>query len=309
MKKILSIIFGFLLFGTVVILIWAYAPDKERGELQSKYLASPNDIIKILDADIHVRDSGLSQSGETIIMIHGLGSHLQTWDGWSKALEKQHRVIRFDLPGAGLSSLDANGDYSDERSLLLILALMEHLKVEKAHFIGNSLGGRLAWKFASQHIDRVNKLVLVSPDGFASPGFEYGKPAEVPFVMNLMQYLLPKSMLRSNLEIAYDDPKNLTDPVMDRYYDLMLAQGNRKALLDRMRQTVLVTPEPYLKRITVPVLLLWGENDRMIPASNAQDYLTALPNAQLVKLENLGHVPFEESPDRSLIPVINFLNE
>lgn len=309
MRKILLIIFGFLLIGTVAILIWAYAPDKERAELQSKYLASPNDIIRILDGDIHVRDSGLSKSGETIIMIHGLGSHLQTWNGWAKILEDQYRVIRFDLPGAGLSSPDANGDYSDERSLLLILALMDHLKVEKAHFIGNSLGGRLAWKFASQHIDRVNKLVLVSPDGFASQGFEYGKPAEVPLVMNLMQYFLPKSMLRSNLEIAYNNPENLTDAVMDRYYDLMLAQGNRKALLDRMRQTVLVEPEPLLERISVPVLLLWGENDRMIPVLNAQDYLKVLPNAQLSILDNLGHVPFEESPDRSLIPVINFLNE
>jgi pimeloyl-ACP methyl ester carboxylesterase len=70
---------------------------------------------------------------------------------------------------------------------------------------------------------------------------------------------------------------------------------------------VLEPPEPYLEKITAPTLLVWGEKDRMIPVSNAQDYLRVMPNAKLVTFPDLGHVPQEEAPERSLQPVRAFL--
>lgn len=300
------------LIGLVLLLtmaaIWAWTPDRPRAELELKYLADPADLIEVAGTKLHVRDSGGVSSGRVLILVHGLGAHLQTWDVWADRLKDDFRVIRLDLPGAGLSHPDAKNDYSDDRSSDILLALMNQLDIEMASLIGNSIGGRIAWKFASDHGDRIDKLVLISPDGYASPGFEYGKSAEVPFIMSMMKYALPKSMLRPNLEIAYSDPTRLKQNVMDRYHDLMLAPGNRQALLDRMRQTVLVPPEPLLAKIAAPVLLLWGEDDRMIPIDNAQDYLEALHNATLVSLPDLGHVPHEEDGRVSLVPVIDFLN-
>lgn len=307
MKTWLVVLLVVLVVVLVGAVIWAWTPDRPRAELEAHYLTKPTDLVDVSGNKLHVRDSGVVASGQTVILIHGLGAHLQTWDTWADALKNRFRVIRFDLPGAGLSYPDTKNDYSDARTSEILLALMNQLGVEKASMIGNSIGGRIAWKFASTHGDRIEKLVLISPDGYASPGFEYGKPANVPFVMSLMKYALPKSMLRPNLEIAYSDPSHLKQNVMDRYHDLMLAPGNRQALLDRMRQTILVQPEPLLAKITAPVLLLWGEDDRMIPISNAQDYLKALPNAKLVPLPNLGHVPHEEDGSVSLAPVIDFL--
>jgi pimeloyl-ACP methyl ester carboxylesterase len=255
-----------------------------------------------------VRDDG-PKTAPAIIMIHGFGSSLQTWEPWARRLEPKIRVVRFDLPGSGLSSPDPKGDYTDARTISILLALMDHLGIAKASLIGNSIGGRIAWTFAAEHPDRVDKLVLISPDGFASPGFEYGHAPKVPATLGLMRYVLPKSLLHASLKPAYGDPSALTDQTVTRYYDLMLAPGVRQALLARMKETVLVDPRPLLQRIKAPVLLLWGERDGMIPFSNAQAYLQNLPNARLVGLPDLGHVPQEEAPQTSIGPVLAFLSE
>jgi pimeloyl-ACP methyl ester carboxylesterase len=185
--------------------------------------------------------------------------------------------------------------------------LMDQLGVARANLIGNSLGGRLAWTFAAAHPDRVIRLVLVSPDGFASPGFAYDKPPEVPLMMKALPYVAPRGMLRANLALAYARPEALSEATVTRYRDMMLAPGVRAAMLTRMGTTVLHDPAPILARIQAPTLLLWGEKDAMIPISNAADYLRDLPHATLIRLPDLGHVPFEEDPVRSLVPVGRFL--
>jgi len=287
---------------------WLWTPDKPLSTLEAKYLRSPNDMIEVAGTRLHVRDNG-PKTAPAIIMIHGFGSSLQTWEPWAQLLDTKFRVVRFDLPGSGLSAPDPEGNYTDARTISTLLALMDKLGIAKASMIGNSIGGRIAWTFAAEHPDRVDKLVLISPDGFASPGFEYGRAPKVPVTLGVMRYVLPKSLLRASLKPAYGDPSALTDKAVDRYYDLMLAPGVRQALLRRMKETVLVDPRPLLQKIKAPVLLLWGERDGMIPFSNAQAYLQNLPNARLVALPHLGHVPQEEAPQTSVAPVLAFLSE
>ena len=103
------------------------------------------------------------------------------------------------------------------------------------------------------------------------------------------------------------DPTVLTDPLLDRYHDLLRAPGARSAMLARMRQTVLVDPLPLLHPISAPTLLLWGKQDGMIALANSANYLSALPSSRLVKLPGIGHLPQEEDPQRSLGPVRAFL--
>jgi pimeloyl-ACP methyl ester carboxylesterase len=313
MKRIGSIIAAAVLVALLAAAAWLYTPDKPLKVLEAKYLRSPQDMIEVAGTRLHVRDDGpkdkSANPAPVVIMIHGFGSSLQTWEPWALALEPTYRVIRFDLPGSGLSAPDPKGDYTDTRTITVLLALMDRLGVAKASLIGNSIGGRIAWTFAALHPDRVDKLVLISPDGFASPGFDYGHAAKVPAVLGVMRYVLPKSLLRDNLKLAYGDPAALTDRTVTRYHDLMLAPGGRQALLSRMKETVLVDPRPLLKRIQAPVLLVWGERDGMIPFGNAKDYLQYLPHARLIALPALGHVPQEEAPTQSLPPVLDFLNE
>lgn len=286
--------------------LWLRSPDKARAGLEAKYLAAPGDIIEVLGTRLHVRDSG-PKDAPAVFMIHGFGSSLHTWEPWAQALADDSRVIRLDLPGSGLSGPDTTGDYTDARTMALIEALMDRLGIARASLIGNSIGGRIAWSFAARYPGRTAKLVLVAPDGFASAGFAYGEKPSVPATMRLMRYVLPKALLRMSISPAYGDPADLTDATVDRYYDLLMAPGNRDALIARLEQTVLQDPEPLLRRIRAPTLLVWGGKDALIPIRNAQDYLRNLSDAELVTFPDLGHLPQEEAPARSLPPVRSFL--
>jgi pimeloyl-ACP methyl ester carboxylesterase len=281
-----------LLIGAVW---WLYTPDKPRAALEARYAAAPSQFLELDGVRLHLRDTG-PRAAPPILLLHGFGSSLQTWDEVASGLDRDFRVIRLDLPGFGLTGPDRTGDYSDPRTHAVILALLARLGLERVALVGSSMGGRIAWSFAAAHPDRVSRLVLMAPDGFASPGIGYEQPPRVPALMRVLPYTLPEGMLRGSLRPAYGDPAVMTEAIFERYRDMMLAPGVRQAILDRMGQHVLQRPEPLLARIRVPVLLLWGDRDAMVPVTNAQDYLRALPDARLVTLPGIGHVPMEETP-------------
>ena len=304
--KILALAGGIALLALLALAVWLWTPDRDRAKLEAAYLRAPGDLRQVGPWRLHLRDTG-PRDAPAILFFHGFGSSLHTWEAWASALESTYRVVRFDLPGNGLSDPDPTGDYSDERSLQLFLAVMDSLGLAKAGIAGHSIGGRLAWTFAARHPERVERLVLVAPDGFASPGFEYGRAADVPASLALMRYMLPKPLLTMSLEPAYADPTVMTPALATRYHEMMLAPGARQAMLARMRQTVLTDPVPQLRGIQAPTLLIWGKQDAMIPFANADDYLGALPNARLSALPGVGHVPHEERAELGLEALSDFL--
>ena len=307
MKTSTVILITFIVF-IILILLWLWTPDQPRSNLERDYLTNKNDMINIDDALLHVRDEG-SREAPTVIMIHGFGASLHTWESWANMLQQDYRTIRLDLPGSGLSPPDPNNDYRDSRSIELLLQIMDKKNIDRAVLIGHSIGGRIAWRMASSHPDQIEKLVLIAPDGFASPGFDYDKPPKIPMIMSLMRYMLPKPILRANLKQSYGNPDNLLENNVDRYYNLLLAPGSRQAMLERLKQTVLINPRESLKSIESPVLLVWGEKDALIPFSNAQDYLKLLINSRLESFPELGHVPHEEAPNVTWPAVQKFLSE
>ncbi|SMC44039.1 alpha/beta fold hydrolase [Polynucleobacter kasalickyi] len=301
MKKILM---SLALLLSVLFYFWT--PNLDVHQLEANYAKPPSQFMNVLGSRMHVRDTGPKQA-PALILIHGFGASLHTWDEWSSTLDKEYRVIRFDLPGFGLTGPDSTGDYTDDRTNALLLELMRQLQIEQATLIGNSIGGRIAWYFTSQYPAQVNKLVLISPDGFKSPNGNYGQQPEISSLMYLIQFIMPKFLLKQNLEIAYANPATLTPSMLDQYYELLLAPGVRQAMMQRMQQRVLKDPKPFLQSIQQPTLLLWGEQDRMIPVENAQDYLSLLPHAELQTLKNTGHLPQEENPAHHLRGLLEFL--
>ncbi len=291
---------------------WLWTPDLPRAELEARYAGPPSEFVDLMGLRLHVRDSAPQAGPErpVVLMLHGFGGSLHTWEAWATGLAATHRVIRIDLPGAGLTGADPSGDYSDERGIALLSALLTQRGVARATVLGHSMGGRLAWRYAAAEPTRVDRLVLVAPDGFASPGFEYGKAPDVGLVAKAMQFALPKAVLRWSLAPAYANPEAvMTEELVTRYHALMLAPGVRPAIIARMQQLNLLPPPPLLRTIQAPTLLLWGEADRMIPVANAQDYLRDLPQARLVVLPGVGHVPQEENPSAGLAAVQAFLAE
>lgn len=289
-----------------VLSLWLWTPDLPRAELEARYLAQPADLRTVGPWRLHVRDSG-PREAPAVLLLHGFGASLQTWDVWAQGLSTTHRVIRIDLPGSGLSPPDPDRDYTDARSLQMLVRLLDDLGVPRASVVGHSMGGRIAWTFAARHPERTDKLVLVAPDGFASFGFEYGKAMDVPASLGLMRHVLPQPLLRMNLQAAYAQPETLTDALTTRYHELLRAPGARQAMLDRLQQTVLQEPLPLLRQIRAPTLLVWGEADAMIPFSNARDYLQAMPCSRLLSWPGVGHLPQEEAAQASLQGVADFL--
>jgi len=289
-----------------VLSLWLWTPDLPRAELEARYLAQPADLRTVGPWRLHVRDSG-PREAPAVLLLHGFGASLQTWDVWAQGLSTTHRVIRIDLPGSGLSPPDPDRDYTDARSLQMLVRLLDDLGVPRASVVGHSMGGRIAWTFAARHPERTDKLVLVAPDGFASFGFEYGKAMDVPASLGLMRHVLPQPLLRMNLQAAYAQPETLTDALTTRYHELLRAPGARQAMLDRLQQTVLQEPLPLLRQIRAPTLLVWGEADAMIPFSNARDYLQAMPGSRLLSWPGVGHLPQEEAAQASLQGVADFL--
>lgn len=308
MRRWIIIAVALLIIVVIGCVAWIYTPDRPRAALEAKYAGPPSQFMQVAGLRLHLRDTG-PRDAPAIILLHGFGASLHTWEAWAQRLQADYRVIRYDLPGFALTGPDPTGDYSDARTIDVMLALMDRLGIPKATIVGNSMGGRIAWMFAATHPERVAGLVLMAPDGFASPGMAYDAEPSVPWTMRLLPYVLPAAMLRGTLEPAYADAAVLTDDVFTRYRDMMLAPGVRGAIVERMRQTVRRPPEPLLQRIEAPTLLLWGEQDAMIPFSNAQDYLQAIPRAQLVGFPDVGHLPQEEAPERSLAALTTFLSQ
>lgn len=286
---------------------WLWTPDLPRAALEARYAAPPSRFLEITGLRLHIRDSG-PREAQPVLLLHGFGSSLHAWEAWAPLLEPDFRVIRLDLPGFGLTGPDPKGDYSDPRAVRILEALLDALGVARADVVGSSMGGRIAWRFAAERPERVRRLVLMAPDGFASAGFEYDRPKPVPPLLRTLPYTLPRFLLRGATAPAFADPAKLSEELLDRYHAMMLAPGVRRAILERMARHALERPEPFLRRIEAPVLLLWGDQDRMVPAAHAADYERELRDARTVILPGLGHVPMEEDPARSIAPLRAFLS-
>ena len=289
--------------------VWlAWTPDKTEQVLLQSYSRPGTARLMVQQQPVFVQDSGLREA-PAILLLHGFGASLQAWDDWAPALEKNLRVLRIDIPGFGLSGPAVNQDYSDAADVARVIAVMDQLGVQQVIVAGHSMGGRIAWNLTAAHPERVSQLVLISPDGFPDPNAKSDKTYEVPALLGLLPYSLPKWALRmGGVAPAFADDSQLTPQMMQRYHDMMLAPGVRNALLERMRQTRNSDPVVRLQSIKVPTLLIWGEKDAFIPVSNAQDYLKAMPQATLVKLPGVGHVLHEEAPKASVQAVLDFLS-
>lgn len=287
---------------------WLWTPDKPRAALEARYAAAPSRFTDVLGVRVHWRDTG-PREAPVVVFLHGFGSSLHTWEEVAAGLAPEFRAVRMDLPGFGLSAPDPGRDYSDARSIAVILEVLRQAGVEGAFdLVGSSMGGRIAFRLAAEHPDRVRRLVLMAPDGFRSPGREYGQRPKAPWWVWLIPHVMPDAALRPLLRATYAEPERaLTPELFARYRDLLRAPGVRQAILDRAKDSVLTPPEPVLRAIRAPTLLLWGEADRLVPVSAAALFAAELPDSRTVVLPRVGHVPMEEDVPGTVAALRAFL--
>lgn len=310
-------LFGKILLAVLLLAVasvggfvwWAWTPDLPRTVAEAKFARGSGDFVEASGLRFHVRQEG-PEGAPVIVMIHGNASMLQSWDGWAADLSKDHRIIRYDLAGHGLTGPDPTGSYSPERDAVQLKDLLDALKVERTTIIGNSLGGQIAWHFAAANPDRVEKLVLVSPGGFPLPGIGFGQKVELPAAMKLMPYSLKRDAVRAMIGPLYGDPARFSEQMLDNYYNSWLSPGVRPARLLRASAYMIQDPTETLRTIQAPTLLVWGEKDWLVPfATTPAKFQAALANSTLVSFPGLGHMPQEEDPATTVAKVRDFLTQ
>jgi len=305
-----------LIFPVMVLLALAataaifWAPDVPVDSLKVRWATPPSTFISVQGMQVHLRDEGPRDDPTPLVLIHGTSASLHTWDGWATALTKQHRVIRFDLPGFGLTGPAPDGDYSLERYTRFVAATLDALALKRVVLGGNSLGGQVAWASALAFPERIARLILVDAAGYAfrSESVPIGfRIARLPGLSRLMENVLPRAMVESSVKNVFGNPGAVTPELIDRYYDLARRAGNRHALAQRFAQNKPGQLAERIPALRLPVLILWGGRDHLIPVENGQRFKQDIPGSQLQIFDDLGHVPQEEDPQRTVQAVADFI--
>ena len=301
-QAFISIIF--VLFTLTLLFTLNITNDIPLEELKVEFKNKNSRFVEVDGIFVHYVDEG---NGIPIILLHGTGASLHTWDLWSEKLKDKYRVLRITLPGFGLSGPRSDKKYKIKDYVNLLESFVELMGIEKFYLAGNSLGGSIAWLYTSFYPKKVKKLILIN-----SSGFELD---EMPFVIriarnNYLNFLIkktsPQFLIKKSLKEVFYDDNLISKPITDRYYKLNLREGNRQAFIDRSLVNY-TDYTPRLKKIKSPTLILWGKNDEWINVKYAKKFKTMIKGSRLSIMNETGHIPMEERPFESLEIVMDFL--
>jgi pimeloyl-ACP methyl ester carboxylesterase len=313
-KRIFQGVGLLIVLALVVIAVSVVRFDKTKDELAAKYAGAPSQFIELPSGAVaHVRDQGNAQ-GPALVLIHGSNASLHTWEPWVALLGAKYRIVTMDMPGHGLTGAVPGDDYSRAGMVAFTHQVLQKLGLAHYAIGGNSMGGGVAAQYAEDYPGEVTALILVDAAGLPrerQPGEKIPlgfRIAQIPVLNKIMLYVSPRSIFAEGVRKVFVDQSKVTDEMIDRYYDLNLYDGNRRATGIRFRNpsTDQAVAEK-LGQIRAPVLVLWGEKDGLIPVANAYEFQKRISGAKVVVYPDVGHIPMEEAPERSAADVDGFL--
>jgi pimeloyl-ACP methyl ester carboxylesterase len=314
--KALKYLFIFILTIIVGLSALYWKSDIPLEILKEKYANSDSKFIEVDDMSVHYRIEGLAQDSIPLVLLHGTGASLHTWDGWVNALKTERKIIRLDLPAYGLTGPNPTSDYSQEFYASFIDDFLTKLGVKQCIIAGNSLGGSIGWNFAVKYPEKVSKMILVDAGGYPMKSKSVPiafQVAGLPVIKNLFKYVTPRFIVQKSIENVYADKSKVTEVLVDRYFELSLRNGNRQAFIDRMSEFrnkgIVNVKTAKIKDLLMPTLIIWGEKDLLIPLEVGEKFHADLPNDTLVVFKNLGHTPMEEDAAKTVAVVKEFLKK
>jgi pimeloyl-ACP methyl ester carboxylesterase len=248
--------------------------------------------------------------GPDVLLIHGLGAAKSSFfDLAANLADAGYRVHALDLPGFGGSSKPAIAPYSSRWFADTVLSVMDALDIEKAHLVGNSMGGRVALEIGLRRPERVNAIAALCPAvAFVKRDFHplvrFLRPE-----FGLLPHKLRRGIVERQLWSMFCDPDALdphvADVVVDEFQRVYASPGARVAFLASARNIYLDRPfgrggfYPRLAELEPPALFVWGSHDRLIPPGFQRYVAEALPGADQIVLDGCGHVPQVERPEQT----------
>ena len=313
MKRIFKWLFGIVALLLISGLAIGYTADTDAAAMKAKYGGPASQFITLQPGlTVHVRDEG-RRGAPVIVLIHGSNSSLHTWEPWVKRLGGQYRIVSLDLPGHGLTGRHPSGDYDYPIFVDVVDKVMVKLGIDRAVIGGNSMGGGVTWMYALAHPEKVQAMILV--DAAGAPRWEARKApigfriARMPILRDVAKIITPRSMVESSLQTSVSVKSVVTEAAVDRYWELLRYPGNREATIKRFSYTHNNHPatKEKLSAIKIPTLIMWGEEDNLIPVRSAKWFADVIPESRLIIYPKVGHVPMEEVADQSAADVAAFL--
>jgi pimeloyl-ACP methyl ester carboxylesterase len=253
--------------------------------------------------------------GSPIILLAGIGCSVLEWRHNIEALAASHRVYALDMLGGGQTDKPQGDHYSIGNLAGFTLDFLTTQGEQRAHFIGNSLGGRIALECARMAPDRVTSMVLVAPAGVGPDTHINMRLPTVPLMGELLTRPNRKG-LRMLWNLAFHDPKFVTDAMIEDKYGLASLPGAQAAFLKTLRGFVGLGgfPRDQIEKLraamtsmTQPTLVVWGRQDRLLPVAHVKILEAALPSQRQIIFDGCGHAPMVEKADSFNKAVLEFL--
>ncbi len=316
-KKFLRIIGIILILLILVITIGPFlipVPPLENTKTIEELKDTDSKFIELNGVNVHYKTWG---EGEPVfILLHGFGASVFSWREVTEPLSKLGTVIAYDRPAFGLTErpLEWEGEspYGPQAQVDIVIALMDELKIEKAILVGNSAGGTVSMQVALQHPERVQALILVDAAVYAGGGAPaWSRSILKTPQMNHVGPLIARQLQAQGTEFlktAFHDPSKITPEIFAGYQKPLQVENWDKALW----QLTIASQESglaeRLTEITMPALVITGDDDRIVPTEQSLRLAKELPNATLSVIAQSGHLPHEESPLEFMQAVTDFLS-
>jgi pimeloyl-ACP methyl ester carboxylesterase len=299
-----------LLVGPLIIPIPALAdtlPSEDLADADSRF-------IEVNGLKVHYKMAG--QGEPLILLLHGFGASVFSWREVMTPLAQFGTVVAYDRPAFGLTERPLPGSWSGDSpyglaaNADLLADLISELGFQKAILIGNSAGGTLATYFALQHPEKVMALVEVDAAIYESGGPGWLRAISSLPQVNRLGPLLVRSIQNRGMDLIYQawhDPGKITPEIIAGYRKPLQAVHWDVGLWELTRANVPNNLPVQLGQIKPPVLVVTGDDDRIVPTANSLRLATEIPGAKLAIIPNCGHVPQEECPQQFLKAVTDFI--
>lgn len=306
------IVLGVLLaILTTLIVILAFRPSQilTREFVKSKIATPHSKFFHWKENEIHYTDEG---SGQVILMVHGLGGSFYNFQALTLQFVGEYRVIRVDIPGMGLSDFNIskkNTNFLEEYNDFF-QSFITHLDIETFHIMGNSLGGMISWITTTVMPERIESLTLINSAGYDVKTVlkSAAGPIRWKWFSPVVARGLPKRITNHMLIRPFADKSKVDPAELEFTYWNLNRKGNINTL------TSLATSgqnpdEALIKTVQCPTLIIWGEEDIIIPVAHAYKFSQDIPNSEVKIYSPCGHMAMMEFPDRVANDFRNFIKD
>jgi len=266
---------------------------------------------KFINLDGHQTHYIEQGNGESLILLHGFGSDSYTWHNNINALAARFKVYAIDLWGCGYSTRESL-DYGYPLYVNQLRCFMDTLRIEKASFIGQSMGGGTIIKFATEHRDKVRSIILVCASGMPSKCLPIQQILALPGLGKLALSLPTDFVRRLIIKKVYLYQKEVSKEYFDGLTWSQKIKGSNKSYLKIMRLSFFHTLDNGIQELAemdIPALIVWGRHDKAIPLKLGQEMHRILKGSRLETFEDSGHEPHDEEPEKFNRVVLDFLTE